>query len=380
MDINTTYDSNLVTLTILLFLKTLLNLNTQILTIFLPNMGRKAVDIEVRHQIIGLLKDKNKSQAEIARLVGVSRKCVQTTQKNFEVENVVGELPKSGRPPKLSCKDESWLFRRVRVEPTISCGKLASEFSSREDNQGVSKETVRRSLQRRGIGTYTAKRKPLLTKKHMIKRFNWCRDRLHWDVEQWSKVIFSDESNYELVNRKSKIRVKRLRNEAYNPRFCQPRLQGGGGSVGIWGCISHKGTGISEVYTGRINQHLYKNTLENALLPSSELMYNQEQSWLFQQDGASAHTARSISEWFIENGITTLPWPAKSPDLNPIEHVWSWIDAQLVSAKMTTLDELKEELHRLWLTIPREMCMKLVESMPGRVRACYLAKGGFFKY
>ena len=88
--------------------------------------------------------------------------------------------------------------------------------------------------------------------------------------------------------------LKRLENEKYLPQFIQPRLQGGGGSDGIWGCISHKGTCVCELYTVRMNQYRYKDPLENSLLPSVGLFYNQDQAWIFQQDGATMHTAKSI--------------------------------------------------------------------------------------
>ena len=58
-------------------------------------MGQKGVDIQIRQQIIGLLKDQTRSNVEIAKLVGVSEKCVRTTRKNFQDKNVVGEMPKS---------------------------------------------------------------------------------------------------------------------------------------------------------------------------------------------------------------------------------------------------------------------------------------------
>ena len=118
----------------------------------------------------------------------------------------------------------------------------------------------------------------MLTILDRIKRRKWCKERLNWSIEDWSKVIFSDESNFEVINRKSRIIVKRKANEKYNKRYVVPRVQGGGGSVGIWGCISFKGTGCCKVYSGRMNQFMYKETLENELLPSVELMYGPDES------------------------------------------------------------------------------------------------------
>ncbi|CAF0809441.1 unnamed protein product [Brachionus calyciflorus] len=112
-------------------------------------------------------------------------------------------------------------------------------------------------------------------------------------------------------------------------------LQNGGGSAGIWGCISSKGTGVCNIYTGRTNQYVYKETLENHLLPSVELFYDPEDHWIFQQDCPSAHTAHSIRDWFKEQSTEVLPWCPRSPDLNPIENLWSLMDTKMVNTRIT---------------------------------------------
>ena len=63
----------------------------------------------------------------------------------------------------------------------------------------------------------------------------WCKERLHWLEEDWSKVIFNDESNFEVVNRKSRFIVEKLASEKNKERFCVLRAQGDGGSICIWG-------------------------------------------------------------------------------------------------------------------------------------------------
>ncbi|RNA44607.1 hypothetical protein BpHYR1_035200 [Brachionus plicatilis] len=56
----------------------------------------------------------------------------------------------------------------------------------------------------------------------------------------------------------------------FHPKFCIPRLQNGGDSSAVfWRCISYKGTGTCNIYTGRINQFVYINTLENNILAST---------------------------------------------------------------------------------------------------------------
>ncbi len=257
---------------------------------------------------------------------------------------------------------------------------LARDFNSYQKNISVGKDTVGRILKRKGLGSYIAVRKPLLTIKDRIKRLNWCRQRQYWTVDKWSTVLFSDESNFEVFNRKGKVWVKRLKHEKYLPRFITPRLQGGGGSAGIWGCFSHAGTGVSRIYTGRINQYLYIDTLEECLLPSAQLLIGGNSPFMFQQDGAPAHTAHSVQDWFSQSNVELLPWCARSPDLNPIENIWAWMDRRMMSQQITSIEHLKEVLHETWLSIPHDLCINLIESMPRRIKECIKNKGGHFRY
>ena len=221
-------------------------------------MGKKAVPDDIKWQIIGLSKDKNKTQVEIAKLCKVSRCCVQTTLRNYKETKTVSDLPRSGRPPKLSLRDQSYLFKETRINPRISLRRLTANFNSKFENHSVNKDTVRKSLNKSGIGSYQADRKPLLSILDRIKRRKWCKERLHWTVEDWSRVIFSDESNFEVINRKSRVIVKRLKSERYLARFCAPRVTGGGGSAGIWGCISH--SMHSQISRGWMLQNLYRSS------------------------------------------------------------------------------------------------------------------------
>ncbi len=104
------------------------------------------------------------------------------------------------------------------------------------------------------------------------------------------------------------------------PQHVVGRIQKGGCSIGIWGCISGQGAGVHQLYTGRLNQHGYRDILDNTLQASREL-FGADELWTFQQDNAPCHTARSIVEYMEEINMQVLPWAASSPDLNPIENL-----------------------------------------------------------
>lgn len=346
-------------------------------------MGRKSISDDLRWKIIGAYEatrySKGFSYRKLAKQFEVSDKCIRTTIKKHNEFGEVSDSPRSGRPQKLSTRNVNFLFKLQRAQADRSFQSLATEFNKCQRKGSVSWMTVNRALKKRGLNAYVAPRKPLLTIKNRIKRMKWCKERLNWSVERWSRVIFSDESNFEVINRKNRIIVKRFACEKFHERFVQPRVQGGGGSAGIWGNISHKGTGCANLYEGRINQHRYIETLENHLIPLATLFYDQSKDYYFQQDGATAHTAKSVQTWMKENNVMVLQNPPKSPDLNPIENVWAWMDRQLIREQINNVKELKALLEKIWLQVPTSMCMKLIESMPRRVQACYKAKGGHFQ-
>ena len=151
-----------------------------------------------------------------------------------------------------------------------------------------------RILTSKNLKSCYSTRKPLLKPTDRIKRRKWAKERLHWTDEDWAKVIFSDESNFEVFNRKGRVYVKRYANEKYLAKMCTPRLQGGGGSVGIWGCFSFLGTGVNCIYRGRINQETYIKVLEDCIEPCVLLLQPNNENWIYQQDNAPAHTANSV--------------------------------------------------------------------------------------
>jgi len=88
----------------------------------------------------------------------------------------------------------------------------------------------------------------------------------------------------------------------------------------VWGCFTYSGLGPLVRLEGRINAVAYIDVLDNHLLGFIDDLGDEEE-YLFQEDNAPIHTARVATEWKRDNDIETLPWPAQSPDMNPIENL-----------------------------------------------------------
>ena len=117
--------------------------------------------------------------------------------------------------------------------------------------------------------------------------------------------------------------------------------------------------------------------LDNSMLPT---LWEQFGDGLFlsQHDYTPVHKARSIQTWMSEFGVEELDWPAWSPDLHLIKHLWDELERCLRArpSRPTSVSDLTNELLEEWSNIPITTFLNLVESLPRRVEAVIAAKGG----
>ena len=97
---------------------------------------------------------------------------------------------------------------------------------------------------------------------------------------------------------------------------------------------------------------------------------------------ARHHRSRAMTAYFQENAIETLPWPARSPDLNLPEHIWDILGRhiQKIDPLPQTLNELEEALHREWRQLTIHQIQRLTGGMRCRVEAVIRTRGGFPRY
>ena len=156
----------------------------------------------------------------------------------------------------------------------------------------------------------------------------------------------------------------------------------GGGSLMMWGCMTAQGVDFACKIDGGMDATLYKNILQDEFLQTLEFYKMNRDSIIFKQDNDPKHTSKIARKCFEDNRIELLEWPAQSPDLNPIEHLWQHLKRQLATyeSEPVSMHELWERVEKEWEKIPVEVCINLIESMPRRVAAVLKAKGGHTKY
>lgn len=152
--------------------------------------------------------------------------------------------------------------------------------------------------------------------------------------------------------------------------------------------MKSKHTNLKGQHARNITKSEYKEVLEKALLPEGTKLFRNKgvNQWVFQQDNDPSHKAAAsiIKAWNSKHhGVKVsllVGWPGNSPDLNPIENLWAWAQAEVDAMGCKTFQEFKKCVFSTLKNVPKKFLGSLVGSMGKRVRACIENEGDKTKY
>jgi transposase len=296
-------------------------------------------------------------------------------------------LPMSAMPPppkkrtgrkNLTTRKQDERLRRFLLRfPFKTAKEVKAEVSGWSN---ISVRTIQKVCQKRlCLPSRCAAKKPLLTAKMVKKRISFCKKHRHWTEKDWEEVMFSDESTFRLINPRAQKVRRSSQTSRYKQRYTIKNVKHPA-SVMVWGCFSGQG-GRGSLYflppKTTMNSDRYIAMLEDKLI----FWMNHHKAKHFLQDGAPCHTSKKVMAFLKEKKISVMDWPGNSPDLNPIENLWSIIKGKLKkNENMTSLPLLIKAIKVTWVTLPRSLMVKLAHSMPNRIKLCLENSGQMTKY
>lgn len=173
--------------------------------------------------------------------------------------------------------------------------------------------------------------------------------------------------------------ARRKKKEELNPKNTRKTVKHGGGGIMVWGCMSAAGAVNLEFIEETMTKTVYLNILKKNLNQSAEKL-GIRSDYYFQQDNDPNHTAADVKMWIAYNTPHMLNTTPQSPDINPIENLWDYLEKRLRSHEISNKSQLKNLLLSEWQQISPGYTRKLVYSMPNRLNEVLRLKGYPTKY
>lgn len=300
------------------------------------------------------------SRSEIAAEIPCSLNTVGHWLRQWKDDRSLQDAERSGRPRCTSQATdeaiETFADEMVSVVPKDVVRELQLPVSAR---------TVRRRLDEVGLLGRVQQEEHAYTDATLRSRISFAEGYSRWTEDDWARVVFSDETHFHLGHHGREY-VQRPVGAGLDPKYTlkTERLKG---KVSLWGCICAGGLGHAELYVDSLDARRYQSILALNLVPSAHQFWPRGQ-WWFQQDNWTVHTAGTSQAWFHNHGIDLIDWPAWSPDLNPIENLWSDLKRRVYAHHPQTMEELEDWIGKEWAATDLNFISHICRSMPRRLQ------------
>lgn len=341
----------------------------------------------IRNQIVGMRlygAPFPTIEAELQVKANTAQKIFYKWQERGTCENA----PRCGGPKKLNERDLGHIRRHLRhdrEQRRQPLGEIILDL-----NLPCSERTLERTIVNDlGMGHRIERKTPWLSKVQKEKRLAFAKMFIHWTLDDWRRVIFTDEMGMQTDANGKKVMVWRYPEEEYLEDCCGATVIPGFEKVKVWGGMRYGKLSALVVLPekkgeGKLNALEYtKVILDGEMFDFwQEGMEDVGYVWVM-EDGAPYHkgAASARRKQYEEDGWLGWgpgTWPSNSPDLNPIENLWHVLRSNIRKRKRQPRNrkELIQALEEEWKKLDMDIVNRLIDSMPRRLQAVIDAKGG----
>ncbi|GFV84531.1 transposable element Tcb2 transposase [Trichonephila clavipes] len=312
---------------------------------------RRRLPNSLRWRAVGWM-EMGLSQADAARRLNVSRSVVQRLWDQYQSEDSVSRRPVPGRPRATTTAEDRFLALSARRRRTTTVPQLVADHFQASGRR-ISATTVRNRLHNAGLYA----RRPVvcvpLNGRQRRNRLCWAREHVSWTQQQWASVLFTDESRFTMESDSGRLLIWREQRTRYHQSNTVERHSYRGGGILVWAGISLGGhTDLHVFHGGTVTGLRYRDeTLDPYVRPYAAAIGN---DFILMDDNARPHRARIVEEYLEDHGLERMEWPARSPDLNPIENLWNYLGREVAALNPPprSLHELKQGLLCVWSSLP----------------------------
>lgn len=320
------------------------------------------IDQATRYSLIQTMHNALLSNEQIRSVMGC---CNATIYNAISYTGRLKDLPKHGRPKILN--QEHYLFIEARTinDRTLSNNRLADELvKAFPELTHCSPQTIMRARHLMGLKYLPRRKNCAITQVSRDNRVAWCRKRIH-EQTNWQKVVFSDESWFELGSQKQWIW---RHHDDFGPDVVcnhNPHQK----KIMIWGAIGEQFKSRLVFIDGVINGDKYFDDIicGSGFLDDADQAFGST-DWIFQQDNARPHVRKDVIEGMLNLDMKLLDWPPYSPDLNIIETVWAIMKRRVELRNPSTVEELRTIVQEVWDELSFDTIHGLIMSIPGRMQ------------
>lgn len=309
--------------------------------------------------IISLVKVYGHQWKRIAAQVGRNWETVRSFYSSYEKHQTIN--PKLGRPVSITEELKDGVVGFMDSEPTNNLRDVAYNFS-------LSTTSVRGILNDNSIHYHKPIPTVPLLPTHKMNRIAFCTNYLN---NMCPNVIFTDESTIQIQLGVGGI----WRRRGLYPPGSFAEKDPHPISVMVWGGIGPRGDRTKLLrFDGSVTSDSYcREIIGNQIIQNIQGVFGQQ--WTWQQDNARPHTAINTRRVLLSLMPNVMPWPAKSPDLSPIEQIWAYIKKRLEGQKFTDRNQLWNSILFEWNSIPDQIIHNIYQSFWARCLVCVQQNG-----